>query len=223
MTEITFLGHHISAEGIRPDPRKTEAIVNMPEPTNVKELQRFLGMITYLGKFIPNLSDLTAPLRTLLEKDVLWTYDKPQKQAVQKLKQMITTSPVLKYYDPNKPTRISSDASQEGLGAVLEQQQHNDEWHPIAFASRSLNPAERNYCPLERETLSIVFACEKFREYIYGLSFHVYNDHQPLKIDILQTTIQSTSKNSTLSTPPPKIRLHSTLQERIKNVCHRHS
>ena len=94
---------------------------------------------------------------------------------------MITTSPVLKYYDPNKPTRISSDASQEGLGAVLEQQQHNDEWHPISFASRSLNPAERNYSPLERETLSIVFACEKFREYIYGLSFHIYNDHQPLK------------------------------------------
>lgn len=123
-------------------------------------------MNTYLGKFIPRLSDENAPLRTLLEKDVLWTFDKPQHEAVKKLKTLITSSPVLKYYNPNHPTRVSSDASQEGLGAVLEQQNDN-QWHPIAFASRSLTPAERNYCPLERETLSIVFACEKFREYIY--------------------------------------------------------
>jgi len=104
MTELTFLGHCISAEGIKPDSKKTEAIVEMSEATNVKELQIFLGMITYLGKFIPNLSNETSPLRTLLEKNVLWTFDKPQRQAVNKLKQLITTAPVLKYYDPtNQP------------------------------------------------------------------------------------------------------------------------
>ena len=133
----------------------------MPDPTNVKELQRFLGMITYLGKFIPQLSVETAPLRTLLEKDVMWTFDKPQREAIKKLKELITSSPVLKYYNPKLPTRISSDASQEGLGAVLEQD-HDNEWHPVTFVSRSLTPAESNYCPLERETLSIVFACERF-------------------------------------------------------------
>ena len=179
-SELTFLGHLISADGIKPDPRKTEAIMNMPDSTNVKELQKFLGMITYLGKFIPQLSVETAPLRTLLEKDVMWTFDKPQREAIKKLKELITSSPVLKYYNPNLPTRISSDASQEGLGAVLEQD-HDNEWHPVTFASRSLTPAESNYCPLERETLSIVFACKRFREYVLGLNFDVYNDHQPLK------------------------------------------
>ena len=178
--ELTFLGHLISANGTSPDPRKIDAILNMPEPNNVKELQRFLGMITYLGKFIPKLSDETAPLRTLLEKDVIWTFDEPQRKAVQKLKELVTSSPVLQYYNPNVPTRVSSDASKLGLGAVLEQQ-HNEEWHPIAFASRSLSSAEQNYCPLERETLSIVFACERFTEYIYGLSFDVFNDHKLLK------------------------------------------
>ena len=179
-TQLIFLGHLISADGASPDPRKIEAILNMPDPTNVKELQRFLGMITYLGKFIPRLSDETAPLRTLLEKDVIWTFDEPQRKAVQRLKELVTSSPVLQYYNPNVPTRVSSDASKLGLGAVLEQQ-HENEWHPVAFASRSLSPAEQNYCPLERETLSIVFACERFREYIYGLSFDVFNDHKPLK------------------------------------------
>ena len=101
-------------------------------------------MITYLGKFIPQLSVETAPLRTLLEKDVMWTFEKPQREAIKKLKELITSSPVLKYYNPNLPTRISSDASQEGLGAVLEQD-HDNEWHPVAFASRSLTPAESNY------------------------------------------------------------------------------
>ena len=123
----------------------------MPNPSNVKELQRFLGMINYLGKFILNLSDETAPLRKLLEKNVQWTFDKPQIDAVEKLKHLVTSSPVLKYFDPNKPSKVSSDASKVGLGAVLEQQ-HPTGWHPIAFASRSLNPSEQNYCPLERDT-----------------------------------------------------------------------
>ena len=180
MTELDFLGHTLSENGIEPNFCKIEAIIEMPNPSNVKELQRFLGMINYLGKFIPNLSDETAPLRKLLEKNVQWTFDKPQIDAVEKLKHLVTSSPVLKYFDPNKPSKVSSDASKVGLGAVLEQQ-HPTGWHPIAFASRSLNPSEQNYCPLERETLSIVFACERFRDYVYGQHFEVCNDHQPLK------------------------------------------
>ena len=151
MNEITFLGHLISAEGIRPDPKKTDAIHNMPEPTCVKGLQRFLAIVTYPAKFIQKLSDHTAPVRTLLQKDVMWTFDEPQRTAVEKLKQLVTSSPVLQYYNPNLPTRVSSDASQEGLGAVLEQREND--WHPIAYASRSLTSAKQNYCPLEKEIL----------------------------------------------------------------------
>jgi len=136
--------------------------------------------VTYLGKFIPNLSKATAPLRKLLEKDIMWNLDKPQMDAINNLKQLVTSSPTLQFYDPNLPIRISCDASQEGLGAVLEQQ-HNEKWSPVAYASRTLTSAESNYCPLERETLAIVFSCERFHEYVYGRHFIVLSDHLPLK------------------------------------------
>ena len=187
VTDFTFLGHKISNNGIHPDPAKIEAIKNMPLPTTRKELQRFLGMVNYLGKFIPNLSDHTAPLRILLEKDTLWVFDTPQIEAVTKLKHLICSSPVLKFYDSRLPIQISCDASLSGLGAVLEQKFDHD-WHPIAFSSRSLSSSERNYCQLEKEMLSIVFACEHFHEYIYGMQFNVFNDHLPLQ-SIFQKSI----------------------------------
>lgn len=119
MTSLVFLGHSISAEGIKPDFQKVAAIIDMPPPTNVKELQRFLGMVTYLGKFIPNLAKETAPLRKLLEKNIIWKMDKPQIDAFERLKKLVTTSPTLQFYDPNLQIRISCDASQEGLGAII--------------------------------------------------------------------------------------------------------
>lgn len=180
INKLIFLGHKISSQGVEPDEKKCKAIIDMPDPTTKTELQRFLGMINYLGKFIPNLSNETAPLRLLLEKDNMWSFDKPQKEAVQRLKNLVTQSPILKYFDPVLPIRVSSDASTLGLGAMLEQK-HNDNWAPVAFASRSLTPAERNYCPLELEMLSIVFACEHFHEFLYGQRFLVNNDHKPLK------------------------------------------
>ena len=179
-TSLTFLGHHITADGISPDKTKISAITNYPAPTNVKELQRFLGMVTYLGKFIPNLSKETAPLRKLLEKDIEWHMDKPQIDAFNNLKKLVTTHPVLQYFDINRKCRITCDASKKGLGAVLEQK-FDEHWSPVAYASRALSPAESNYCPLERETLAIVYACERFHEYVYGQDFVVVSDHQPLK------------------------------------------
>ena len=176
--EITFLGHVISGEGIKPDPEKTRAINDMPIPKSKVELQRFLG--NYLGKFLPNLSTVTTPLRELLQKNVVFAMEKPQVDAVNKLKEMVTSEAVLKFYDTNLPTRVRSDASTEGLGAMLEQK-HGEMWHPIAYASRSLNPSEKNYAAIEAETLSVVFACEKFREYLYGKPFVVQNDHKPLQ------------------------------------------
>ena len=155
---------------------QVSAIVDMPLPTSKEELQRFLGMVNYLGKFLPNLSDVSAPLRKLLEKDVEWCFDAPQMKAVEELREMVTNNPVLKFYDIQLPTRVSSDASTEGLGAVMEQravmeQQHPDDWFPVAFASHSLSVSEQNYCKLGRETLSIVFACERFHDYVYGTKF----------------------------------------------------
>ena len=179
-SKITFLGHIITSDGIYADDKKILAIRNMPYPTNVKELQRFLGSVNYLGKFIPHLSDHTDPLRKLLQNDVLWDFSSSHRNCMDKLKKLITQSPVLKFFDPNLPTKVSCDASSTGLGAVLEQK-HEEHWFPVAYGSRSLTSSERNYCQLEKETLSIVFACQKFHEYVYGRYFHVYNDHMPLK------------------------------------------
>ena len=96
------------------------------------------------------------------------------------MKQLVTETPVLKFYNPNLPIKISSDASRAGLGAVIEQK-HDNNWHPVAFASRSLQSSECNYSQLEMEKLPTVFACEKFYYYIHGQRFDVYNDHMPLK------------------------------------------
>ena len=124
--EKTCLGHNASHRDVAPDTQKIAPVIDMPNSTNKKELQRFLGMINYLGKLIPNPSNETAPLRLLLAKDVMWTFDQPQIDAVNRLKQQVTEAPVLKFYNPNLPMKISSDASCAGLGAVIEQKHGND-------------------------------------------------------------------------------------------------
>ena len=184
---LTFLGHIISADGVKPDPTKVNAIKDMPIPKSKIDLQRFLGMVNYVAKFVPNLSQMTAPLRFLLKKDVQFILQKPQIDAIAELKCLITTAPCLKFFNPNLPTRLKPDASSEGLGALLKQNHgsENDEkyekWHPIAYESRALQPFEQRYAQIEKEVLSVVFGTECFHEYLYGRHFTVYNDHQPLK------------------------------------------
>ena len=180
MKEICFLGHKISERGIEADPRKVTAIINMPNPKSVKELQRFLRITNYVSKFIPSYSEITAPLRLLLGKGTVWYFDEPQETAIKELKSRITSNNVLKLYDQSLPIRVSCDASTIGLGAVLEQKD-NKQWHPIAYSSRSLTSSEKNYSQIDREVLSIVFACNKYHQYIYGQKFEVYNDHLPLR------------------------------------------
>ena len=104
----SFLGHKISAEGVEADPSKIQVILNMPEPTSKMALQCFLGMITYAGKFIHNDSDLTAPLQSLLKKDIIYSFDKGQKEVLKTLKTIITSSPVLKLFDPALPICIQA-------------------------------------------------------------------------------------------------------------------
>ena len=171
------------------DPEKVKAIKEMPLPTSKVELQRFLGMINYLGKFLPNLAEETSPLRLLLKKDNEFMMDEPQVDSVDRLKRLVTTAPVLGYFNSHLPTRIRTDSSSEGLGAMIEQSIDGN-WFPVAYASRSLTSAEKNYAQIEKETLSIVFGCERFREYVYGRKFTVCNDHLPLK-SIFSKTLTS--------------------------------
>ena len=180
VTEITFLGHKLSGDGLRPDPEKVQAISDMPEPQSKADLQRFLGMVAYLSKFIPHLSDETLALRQLISKNTLWQFDQGHSKQFNHLKEIISNNILLKFFDPKLPTKVTCDSSKTGLGATLKQQIEGT-WHPIAFKSRPTTPAEKNYCPLERETLAIVFGCSKFHDYLYGRQFTVESDHKPLK------------------------------------------
>ena len=175
--EITYLGLVLTKDGLKPDPRKTQAIIDMTPPTSREALQRFLGMITYLSKFIPNLSQTAAPLRALLEKDTEWQWHQEHLQSFSTLKHLASSAPALAYFNPSHPVKLSVDASSKGLGAVLLQ---ND--HPIAYASRALTDTQQRYAQIEKEMLAVVFGCTKFHDYIYGMpDVEVESDHKPLE------------------------------------------
>ncbi|XP_045445826.1 uncharacterized protein K02A2.6-like [Melitaea cinxia] len=175
VNEICFLGYIFSKEGAKVDQNKVKAILDMPDPTNVKELQRILGMINYLGPFIENLSDKTKILRNLLKKNTIWLWDENCSQCLQSLKEEITKSPILVHYNPNIPLILSVDSSKSALGAVLMQNKQ-----PIAYSSKTLTATQERYAQIEKELLAIQFGCEKFHQYVYGNKVTVHTDHKPL-------------------------------------------
>lgn len=175
MSEICYVGHIFNKQGVSPDQSKVQAILKMPSPTNVKELQRFLGMVNYLGSYIPNLAEKTSLLRELLKKYSQWQWLDHHEQQFSQLKSLLCQSPILVHYDIKKPIRLSVDSSQHAVGAVI---LHGK--NPIAYASKTLNKSQMNYAQIEKELYAIVFGCKKFHQYLYGKQIHVETDHQPL-------------------------------------------
>ncbi|XP_063962569.1 uncharacterized protein K02A2.6-like [Lytechinus pictus] len=175
--EVSYIGHTISAEGLKPDPKKVEAVLKMPNPTDVAGVQRFIGFVNYLSKFLPGLSDLCEPLRKLTQKDVTWWWAEVHDRAVTEIKKLVTAEPVLQYYDPSKELTLQADASDTGLGAALMQ-----EGRPVAFASRALTDTETRYAQIEKELLAVVFGLQRFHVYTYGRPVSVQSDHKPLEI-----------------------------------------
>ena len=160
---VSFFGAIYSREGVEPDPKKIQGIEEMTAPETKQQLQSFLGMVTYMGNFIPHLSHHTEPLRQLLKKDVMFYWDNQLTRSFQEIKHILkrATSKPLGYYDWRKEVIVQMDASLRGLGTCLIQ-----DGKPIAFASKSLTGAESRYANIERELLTIVFACIQFNTYL---------------------------------------------------------
>ena len=173
--EIRYVGHLLTDKGVKIDPEKVKAVESMKKPENVQEVQTFLGFINYLAKFLPNMSEKSAPLRQLLLKNVEWHWGPEQEESFETLKHMATHAPVLAYYDDSKPITLTVDSSSKGLGAAKVQ-----DWKPIAYASCALTPTQQKYSQIEKETLAIVFGCKKFHQYIFGHKVTVESDHKPL-------------------------------------------
>jgi transposase InsO family protein len=178
--EVRYLGHKISATGISPLPEKVRALVNAPAPENVSELKSFLGMIQYYQRFLPNLSTKLEPLHELLRKPNDWVWTDRQQGVFKEIKVMLQKAPVLVHYDVNKPIVISCDASPYGVAGVLSHAVDDEHDQPVAFASRKLSPAEKNYSQLDKEGLAVVFAVKKFHKYVCGRPCIIYTDHRPL-------------------------------------------
>ncbi|XP_060073561.1 uncharacterized protein K02A2.6-like [Ylistrum balloti] len=175
--EVTYIGHRLSATGVKPDPEKLSAITEMPRPVDKKGVERLLGTVNYLAKFIPNMSTITQPIRELLRKDVAFQWNKSQDDAFKQILGILSKEPVLAFYDPRLPTTVSADASKYGLGAVILQRNK-----PIAFASRAMTDTESRYAQIEKELLAVTFALERFNNYTCGSqALTVESDHKPLE------------------------------------------
>ena len=189
---VTFFRAEYSTQGMHPDPKKVQGITEMTVPTDKQQLQSFLGMVNYMGTFIPNLSHHTEPLRAMLKKDNVFHWEEQQTRSFQQVKTLIAkanTTP-LRYYNRNLPVTVQADASLRGLGACLIQK-HKGENQPIAFASKSLTDVETRYANIERELLAIIFACQCFSTYLLGRSFIAESDHKPLEMIAMKNLVNA--------------------------------
>ena len=185
-SEVRFMGHLITKDGLKPDPEKVRAVQEMPKATSKKELLSLLGFVNYLSKFLPRLSEVAQPLREMTAKEAKFIWSPQHETAFQEPRELVVRHPVLKYYDLQEEVTGQCDVSEYGLGAALLQN-----GQPVAFASRSLSQTERQYAQIEKECLAIVFSCERFSQYLAGREkITVESDHKPLQ-SIFQKSILS--------------------------------
>jgi hypothetical protein len=182
LPEAKYLGFQVGRGLIRPQEKKVAAILSAPRPTNKTQVRAFLGLAGYYRCFIPDFSSLAAALTDLTKKGqpekVRW--GPPEEDAFRRIKEALTTEPVLHAPNFNCPFLLQTDASDTGLGAVLSQVQDGEE-HPVVYISRKLSPTEQRYATVEKEALAVKWAVLELRYYLLGRKFTLITDHAPLQ------------------------------------------
>ena len=178
--ETTFLGHVVSKDGIYTDPRKITDLETWPRPQTVSEVRSFLGFCTYYRRFVRHFSDLASPLYILTEKKRTFRWTEDCERAFLRLKERLTAAPILAYPLESEPFIIDTDASDNGIGAVLSQMQLGEE-RVIGYHSMIFDKTQRRYCVIRRELLAVVKGITHFRPYLYGRRFTLRTDHASLR------------------------------------------
>ena len=182
MSKVVFMGLLLSKHGVGPTKEKVRAVAEASQPQTSSGVRSFLGLVGFSASFIPDFATTADPLRKLARKGEPFVWGEKQEQSFQRLKSQVASAPVLAYFDKDMPTRVIADASPVGLGAVLVQEK-NGESRAVCYASRSLSQVERRYSQTEKEALALVWACERFHLYLYGLpQFDLVTDHEALKV-----------------------------------------
>ena len=195
-SEIVYLAHHVSKEGIRPSDENIRAILEFPMPETYTEIRVFCGLLGHYRRFIRNFARIAHALYDLLGDEVKMgpvTLTPEAEEAVRILKEKITSAPVLVFPDFNKPFLLETDASKEGLGAVLSQKQDDGRYHPVAFGSRTLTQSEKNYHSSKLEFLALKWSVtEHFKEYLAYAPFTVRTDNNPLTYVLTTPNLDAT-------------------------------
>ena len=179
--EVSFLGHIVSRAGIAADPSKTDKVVHWPTPTNRRQVQQFLGLANYYRRFVAHFATLVKPLHCLTEKNARFKWTDACQEAFDAIRQQLSSPPLLSFPDFSRPFIVDTDASDVGIGSVLSQIQEDGAEHVIAYASRVLTKAERQYSVTRRELLAVIYSLDHFRQYLLGRPFLLRSDHGSLK------------------------------------------
>ena len=177
---VAYLGHIVSENGIETDPAKVERVCAWPVPENATEVRSFFGLASYYRRFVPNFASVARPLNKLTEANVDFAWTSECQVSFDTIKKLLSTAPVFSYPDFTAEFILDTDASNHGIGAILSQMKDGIE-HPVAFASRTLTKAEKNYCVTRKELLAVVEFTKHFRHYLQGPKFRIRTDHAPLR------------------------------------------
>jgi len=181
--KIRFLGVVIGPDGIEIEAEKVDRVLSWPQPKNVKDIRKFLGLANYYRRFIKDFAQVARPMNVLTQKDEKWRWEEMQQKAFDELKRIFTSKPVLAAPDLDKEFRIEADASNYATGGVLSMKCSDEKWRPVVFISKSLSDTERNYEIHDKEMLAIVRCLEAWRYFLEGtvVKFEIWTDHKNLE------------------------------------------